>query len=144
MDSCICINIACLLRRNPRIPRARNFPGPLRAHHHRMPITIGIELKRQQIYRQPPPNTTLLSFVTSNHQPTTHHPPTANMPPRQVTRGRVEEPSYVRGMFGALTSADNRSIVTAVGLFAVSILHSSLSLILNSSPVTLRSLSTKS
>ena len=63
------------------------------------------------------------------------------MAPRQVTRGRVEEPSYVRGVFGALTSADNRSIVTAVGLFAVSILHSSLSLILNPSPVTLRSLS---
>ena len=63
------------------------------------------------------------------------------MPPRQVTRGRVEEPSYVRGVFGALTSADNRSIVTAVGLFAVSILHSSLSLILNPLPVTPRSLS---
>ena len=116
-----------LLQRNPRIPRARNFPGPLRAHHHRKLITTGLELKRQQIYRQPLPSTTLLSFATSNHQPTTH-PPTANMPPRQVTRGRVEEPSYVRGVFGALTSADNRSIVTAVGLFAVSILHSSLSI----------------
>lgn len=65
------------------------------------------------------------------------------MPPRQVTRGRVEEPSYVRSVFGALISADNRSVVTAVGLFAVSTLHSSLSLILNLSPVTLRSPSTK-
>ena len=45
------------------------------------------------------------------------------MPPRQVTRGRVEEPSYVRSVFGALISADNRSVVTAVGLFAVSTLH---------------------
>ncbi|OCK96130.1 putative TOM core complex subunit Tom6 [Cenococcum geophilum 1.58] len=54
------------------------------------------------------------------------------MPPRQVTRGRVEEPSYVRSVFGALTSADNRSVVTAVGLFAagVAFLHSSWSEIL--------------
>jgi len=54
------------------------------------------------------------------------------MPPRQVIRGRVEEPSYARSVIGALTSPDNRSVMTAVGLFAagVAFLHSSWSEIL--------------
>ncbi|OCL03013.1 hypothetical protein AOQ84DRAFT_357107 [Glonium stellatum] len=54
------------------------------------------------------------------------------MPSRQVIRGKAEEPSYVRSAVGAIASPSNRSVMTAVVLFAagVAFLHSSWSEIL--------------
>ena len=44
------------------------------------------------------------------------------MPPKQLNgKGRtVAEPSFARSTIQGLTSAENRSVVTAIGLFAVS------------------------
>lgn len=46
------------------------------------------------------------------------------MPPKQLNGkgGRtVAEPSFAQSTIQGLTSADNRSVVTAIGLFAVSL-----------------------
>lgn len=45
------------------------------------------------------------------------------MPPKQLNgKGRtVAEPSFASSTIRGLTSAENRSVVTAIGLFAVSI-----------------------
>ncbi|KAF1836197.1 hypothetical protein BDW02DRAFT_628955 [Decorospora gaudefroyi] len=51
------------------------------------------------------------------------------MPPKQMTgKGRaVAEPSFASSTVQAFTSAENRSVVTAIGLFAIGVtfLHSS-------------------
>jgi hypothetical protein len=45
------------------------------------------------------------------------------MPPKQLNgKGRtVAEPSFAQSTIQGLTSAENRSVVTAIGLFAVSL-----------------------
>lgn len=45
------------------------------------------------------------------------------MAPKQVNGrgGRAAEPSFARSTIQGLTSAENRSLVTSVGLFAVSL-----------------------
>ncbi|KAF3050209.1 hypothetical protein E8E11_008744 [Didymella keratinophila] len=51
------------------------------------------------------------------------------MPPKQLNgKGRtVAEPSFAQSTIQGLTSAENRSVVTAIGLFAIGVtfLHSS-------------------
>jgi hypothetical protein len=44
------------------------------------------------------------------------------MPPKIQSKGRtVAEPSFAKSTIQALTSPDNRSIISAIGMFAVSI-----------------------
>ncbi|KAF2865863.1 hypothetical protein BDV95DRAFT_612110 [Massariosphaeria phaeospora] len=46
------------------------------------------------------------------------------MPPKSNFAGKgrtIEEPSYARGAVQTLISPDNRSIITAVGLFAIGV-----------------------
>ncbi|PSN67152.1 hypothetical protein BS50DRAFT_573894 [Corynespora cassiicola Philippines] len=56
------------------------------------------------------------------------------MPPKAVaSKGRtVQEPSFARSTVQAFTSQENRSVVTAVGMFAIGVafLHSSWSEVL--------------
>ncbi|KAF2262642.1 hypothetical protein CC78DRAFT_534675 [Lojkania enalia] len=54
------------------------------------------------------------------------------MPPKTVRSSRAPEPSYARDTLSVFTNQENRSIVTAIGLFAVGVafLHSSWSEIL--------------
>ncbi|ORY02951.1 hypothetical protein BCR34DRAFT_492740 [Clohesyomyces aquaticus] len=55
------------------------------------------------------------------------------MPPKGIKpRAPTAEPNYARSVVQGLTSPDNRSVVTAIGLFAVGVafLHSSWSEIL--------------
>ncbi|KAL6705779.1 hypothetical protein ACN47E_006417 [Coniothyrium glycines] len=49
------------------------------------------------------------------------------MPPKNIQGRRVQEPSFASSTLSAFTSAENRSVVTAVGLFAIGVtfLHSS-------------------
>ena len=46
------------------------------------------------------------------------------MPPKQVNYGKgrtLNEPNFAQSAFHAITSSDNRSVVTAIGMFAVRI-----------------------
>ncbi|KAF2191334.1 hypothetical protein K469DRAFT_720328 [Zopfia rhizophila CBS 207.26] len=57
------------------------------------------------------------------------------MPPKSIHQGKgrtLQEPSYARTAMQSITSQENRSVVTAIGLFAVGVafLHSSWSEIL--------------
>ncbi|KZM28386.1 ATP-dependent peptidase [Ascochyta rabiei] len=72
-----------------------------------------------------------INCASLHHQPTQIHPNSATtMPPKQLNGkgGRPSaEPSFARNTIQGLTSPENRSVVTAIGLFAIGVtfLHSS-------------------
>ncbi|KAI8936989.1 hypothetical protein NX059_006214 [Plenodomus lindquistii] len=80
---------------------------------------------------RPPSSNRRIHFTSAPQPPTTTYPPqtsesaphtTATMPPKNFQgKGRtLQEPNFAQTALRALTSAENRSVVGAIGMFAVS------------------------